>query len=81
MNEAMAAAAWSVAAWSVGCTCSDLQARVSPRLDLIQGVGTPEPGTSGSGQCRTKALCPHPLPSPCFMSWAPGKNNSPSDIL
>lgn len=77
MNEAMA-----VAAWSGGCTCSELQARVSLRISPIQGVETPETGTSSPvqpQQFRTRALWP-PFPSftmPCVM----GDNDSPSSVI
>lgn len=75
MNEAMTAAARSR-----GCVCSELQVRV--RLSPIQGMETPEPGTSSPvqpQQFRTRALWP-PFPSftmPCVM----GDNNSPSFVV
>lgn len=41
-------------------------------LSPIQGVETPEPGSSGPvqpQQFRTRALWPRSLPSPCLVSW------------
>lgn len=79
MNEAMAAVAWSV-----GCTCSDFQARVSLRLSPIQVQGL----LSQAPQVQHSVLAIQGKgsvsPSPSFTMpyvMGPGENDSPSSVI